>query len=458
MGAGPRPLPRLIAAQASGRLALAALASLRPKRAVRCGRAPFSSTQPSTIVLAVKGRWRSSPLTAVRDCEPIQRSRRGLADRGRRGRASRLFPRNSPFALGHFQRNACSSALHFELGTMNLARMTTAISDTPAPVVFLAAARPHNETNPTARRSQPRHCETNPAPCRLLSPNSHLGVRVPTPVLYPGLGLVNSNTATGLRAFLCDERRRSRSTGKERDAETGLDYFGARYFSGAQGRFTSPDWSAVPQAVPYADLTDPQTLNLYSYVRNNPLSRPDLDGHCPGEDCSQVKIEAKVEQKPTTVQNIQIKDINGNNVAKATGVEGKIVFTVKVNGTPTAGLQVTETNQGGDTKNDKTVSSTLVQGKGKTNGDGQIGDTIGIYHPTDGQKSTNETIKADFSNNTWTSSDKQTLSVTLPGGCTCSATSTRTLTNASPDGPSKKYTLTTTQPVVNPQRVDQPQN
>lgn len=69
-------------------------------------------------------------------------------------------------------------------------------------------------------------------------------------------------------------------TSKERDAETGLDYFGARYLSGAQGRFMSPDWSGVPQAVPYADVTDPQTLNLYSYVRNNPLSKADLDGHC----------------------------------------------------------------------------------------------------------------------------------------------------------------------------------
>lgn len=68
-------------------------------------------------------------------------------------------------------------------------------------------------------------------------------------------------------------------TSKERDAETGLDYFGARYFSSAQGRFTSPDWSATPQAVPYADLSDPQTLNLYSYTRNNPLSHRDLDGH-----------------------------------------------------------------------------------------------------------------------------------------------------------------------------------
>jgi RHS repeat-associated protein len=74
-------------------------------------------------------------------------------------------------------------------------------------------------------------------------------------------------------------------TGKERDMntaamETGLDYFGARYFSGSQGRFTSPDWSERPQPVPFADFADPQTLNLYSYVRNNPLSRTDPDGHC----------------------------------------------------------------------------------------------------------------------------------------------------------------------------------
>jgi RHS repeat-associated protein len=72
-----------------------------------------------------------------------------------------------------------------------------------------------------------------------------------------------------------------RYTGKQRDLEGPvLDFFGARYFQGAQGRFTSPDWSSAPQPVPYADLTDPQTLDLYSYVRNNPLSKTDLDGHC----------------------------------------------------------------------------------------------------------------------------------------------------------------------------------
>ena len=67
-------------------------------------------------------------------------------------------------------------------------------------------------------------------------------------------------------------------TGKERDAESGNDYFGARYYSSAMGRFMSPDWSAKAEPVPYAKLDNPQSLNLYAYVLNNPLSRADLDG------------------------------------------------------------------------------------------------------------------------------------------------------------------------------------
>jgi RHS repeat-associated protein len=87
----------------------------------------------------------------------------------------------------------------------------------------------------------------------------------------------------GLRAAEHLERVRSRSTGKERDAESGNDYFEARYYSSAMGRFMSPDWSAKEEPVPYAKLDDPQTLNLYSYVQNNPLIHVDADGHC-GED------------------------------------------------------------------------------------------------------------------------------------------------------------------------------
>ena len=69
-------------------------------------------------------------------------------------------------------------------------------------------------------------------------------------------------------------------TGKERDSESGLDNFGARYNASSVGRFMTPDWAAKPTAVPYANFGDPQSLNLYSYVRNNPTSLYDPDGHC----------------------------------------------------------------------------------------------------------------------------------------------------------------------------------
>ena len=68
-------------------------------------------------------------------------------------------------------------------------------------------------------------------------------------------------------------------TGKERDPDMGVDYFGARFYQGGMARFYSPDWSASPLDIPYADLTNPQSLNLYSYVNNNPLSKVDKDGH-----------------------------------------------------------------------------------------------------------------------------------------------------------------------------------
>jgi RHS repeat-associated protein len=63
-------------------------------------------------------------------------------------------------------------------------------------------------------------------------------------------------------------------TGKERDGETGLDYFGARYLSGAQGRFTSVD-----PALDIADaIRDPQLWNRYAYVTNGPFRYTDPDG------------------------------------------------------------------------------------------------------------------------------------------------------------------------------------
>jgi len=79
-------------------------------------------------------------------------------------------------------------------------------------------------------------------------------------------------------------------TGKEHDSESGNDYFGARYYASTMGRFLSPDWSEQPQAVPYVDMENPQSLNLYGYTLNNPLSRTDQDGHVPCSGHASVTI------------------------------------------------------------------------------------------------------------------------------------------------------------------------
>jgi RHS repeat-associated protein len=76
-----------------------------------------------------------------------------------------------------------------------------------------------------------------------------------------------------------DDATEHHFTGKEHDQESGNDYFGARYYASAVGRWLSPDWSSKEEPVPYAKLDNPQTLNLYAYVGNNPLILFDDDGH-----------------------------------------------------------------------------------------------------------------------------------------------------------------------------------
>ncbi len=84
----------------------------------------------------------------------------------------------------------------------------------------------------------------------------------------------------GERSILSSSGNTYKFTGKEHDAESGLDDFGARYYSSSLGRFTIPDWGATAMNVPYADFANPQSLNLYSYVQNNPLRSTDPSGHC----------------------------------------------------------------------------------------------------------------------------------------------------------------------------------
>jgi RHS repeat-associated protein len=104
---------------------------------------------------------------------------------------------------------------------------------------------------------------------------------------------------------------RQKFTQKERDSESGLDYFLARYYSSAQGRFTSPDEfvggpdelfefadQASSNPTVYAEVTNPQSLNKYQYCYNNPLNFADPDGHQ-----GQVLVE-RLLSNPTVQQNL----------------------------------------------------------------------------------------------------------------------------------------------------------
>jgi RHS repeat-associated protein len=71
----------------------------------------------------------------------------------------------------------------------------------------------------------------------------------------------------------CGDPSPNHFTGKERDTESGNDYFGARYYENNLGRFMSPDSPS------YSNHKNPQTWNLYAYSLNNPVTFRDADGH-----------------------------------------------------------------------------------------------------------------------------------------------------------------------------------
>jgi RHS repeat-associated protein len=135
--------------------------------------------------------------------------------------------------------------------------------------------------------------------------------------------------------------------GKERDPETGFDYFGARYYASQTGRFTSPD----PLG---GHLLNPQTFNRYAYAGNNPLRFTDPTGldfylQCEGEGdtCHEGRVGSYVKSKfeASIITSSSLSDPKSGNSATV-NIQGVMLSSaggvhqgIFINGTPAADIQ-----------------------------------------------------------------------------------------------------------------------
>jgi RHS repeat-associated protein len=147
-------------------------------------------------------------------------------------------------------------------------------------------------------------------------------------------------------------------TGKERDAESGLDDFGARYYGSPMGRFMSPD-----PLMGSAKVWDPQTWNRYSYARNNPLVFIDPTG------MAEVTADACARDKNCVTVNVNvIYDKNANGGAgltddqKAAFNKGQLQNAKDQFGNADIHLNVTYSAGGMSTSDGKTMYSGLQAG------------------------------------------------------------------------------------------------
>jgi RHS repeat-associated protein len=128
---------------------------------------------------------------------------------------------------------------------------------------------------------------------------------------------------SGVTGYGLTDGIRQKFTEKERDSETGLDYFLARYHSSAHGRFTSPD-----PLLGSGSVTDPQTWNRYSYALNNPLRFVDPSGLAAEPDPGTGEPQA-----PATAQTIKAPQ-----EVTAAIMNGLTQVTVDVNGKSYSGV------------------------------------------------------------------------------------------------------------------------
>jgi RHS repeat-associated protein len=152
-------------------------------------------------------------------------------------------------------------------------------------------------------------------------------------------------------------------TGKERDSESGNDYFSARYYASSMGRFMSPDplpwigWQngdEDDQKKFESYIANPQNFNMYAYVNNNPLNKTDPTGMnaCGTNNDSTCKVTVTIQDRS--------KDANGHYNDQYTGIKNSgnynATAVVSVNGKETGTFLVKTT------PSDSSKSATIANG------------------------------------------------------------------------------------------------
>ncbi|MEW6126587.1 MAG: RHS repeat-associated core domain-containing protein [Acidobacteriota bacterium] len=155
---------------------------------------------------------------------------------------------------------------------------------------------------------------------------------------------------------------RQKFTGHERDEESKLDFAQARYCSSVTGRFMSAD-----DFLNDTHVSDPQSWNLYVYVRNNPLRFVDSAGEEIEKKDGKVKFDSSGKTVTATFETgTREVVINGKKETRTVTIKGKFVEgtvystnngkTTEIQAYQSKGpLQVVETNEKGETTFSGTV-------------------------------------------------------------------------------------------------------
>jgi RHS repeat-associated protein len=137
-------------------------------------------------------------------------------------------------------------------------------------------------------------------------------------------------------------------TGKERDTESGLDYFGGRYLSSGLGRWMTTDKDFTLKRI----LPNPQKWNRYAYVLNNPLVLFDPDGLAEWYVFRPL-IPARSKMSPQWQKAINTATARGDNVHMMLGKDATVKAFEQALKTPGAYVEaITHASPGGITLSD----------------------------------------------------------------------------------------------------------